>query len=333
MGYTEISSTISLTTTSGHTREQLDQAKQGKQERQIDGFLNTKILQRAFRSALVSLLVCSLALCLVSNEANAIDQAPNNLRNYHQASHDEQLRALEADLSSILQQNEGGGNDKLLAEAIINRWMVDNLTGPGLLNGNNNANEQQLDGADLMSIGDAQPGAGELVLSEFAGQESAANPDQQQTDGQAYPNGLEVMRLRRLLSMLQNYENTLTSGSAGQNFAPFPLLPNSQVATMKRAAMRMGAYLQPRNSQAAGYGRDSFGFGLGKRGPGRQVGLIPAASSILRFGDSLSTGGGGMQPVGSLGKRPSAHRFDFGLGKRVASVSVKALCDLNTFEI
>lgn len=324
MGYTKLSSTTSLTTTSGRTREQLDQVKQGKQDLQVDGFLNSRILQRALRSALLSLLVSSLALCLAFNGANAIDQGSNNLRNYHQGTHDEQLRALEADLSSILQQNEalpGGGNDKLLAEAIINRWMVDNLTGPGLLNGNNNANEQPLDGVDLMNIGDAQPGAGELVLNDFASAESGLNSDQQQADGQAYPNGLEVMRLRKLLSMLQNYENSLTSGSTGQNFAPFPLLPNSQVATMKRAAMRMGAYLQPRNSQAAGYGRDSFGFGLGKRGPGRQVGLIPAASSILRLGDSLGSGGGGMQPVGSLGKRPSAHRFDFGLGKRVASVS------------
>lgn len=217
--------------------------------------------------------------------------------------------ALEA-LNTIVQQHDGNLqqldlNNRQLAEAIIQRLMVDNLTN------NVQAGPLVAATADLESDESALAEAGNY------GQPETTNEQQEGENSNYYsgPTGPEAIKLRKLLSLLSSYESG-GNGLESRLFNPnqYPSLPNDEMATMKRAtAMKINNYLHPQqhNHQAQasrGYSRNNFEFGLGKR----------PDSMALRFGD-----GGSVQPVGQFGKRPSGHRYDFGLGKRVANVSAK----------
>lgn len=242
--------------------------------------------------------------------------------------------ALEAELNSIVQQHDAGtldGNPKLLSEAIISRLMLDNLTSsaPQL-------NELIGQGSDVagleISSATIGGGGGEPATS---GDTDAEQQQQMQSSlaGGVYTTP-ERWRLKKLLSMLRNYDmlssdSTGNSANNNQMFHQYPVLPASQAATMKRAAMRMSNLIRQQQQQQRllnGYNRNNFDFGLGKR-PDSTSGT----NSILRFGDSSLGADGHVQAVngmvGQFGKRPSAHRFDFGLGKRVASVSRGAIVD------
>lgn len=195
-------------------------------------------------------------------------------------------QALEDELDSIVRQHGNlEANDKRLAEAIISRLLVDNIS-------NNQENQEQ---ASAIQAGDLNPDT-TIVAPEGNGVgESAASV--------SYP-GVESLRSRQLLSALQNYDGN-------DAFTVFPLLPGGQALTMKRAT-KFGA---KNHHRVANYGRNTYDFGLGKRPDG-------STSNIMRFGESLPSSSSLVQPVGQFGKRPSAHRYDFGLGKRVVSVSI-----------
>lgn len=248
---------------------------------------------------LASALVASLLVVASAGESavsgNSKQQQPNA----------DTKAALEAELNSFLTRQElaQDPSGKLLSEAIISRLMLGNLSDIGAL-------EEGATGGD----------SGELegVQESQASSESGSS----ESEGPA-PGGLEALRLRKMLAYLQNYEMAQGRLNGGQVFSQYPVLPASQAATIKRASLKMGNYLRQQQQQHAGqrqltgYGRvNSFDFGLGKR-PDASV-----SGNILRLGDSASTGGHMVAVSGSgLGKRPSAHRYDFGLGKRVASVS------------
>lgn len=236
--------------------------------------------------------------------------------------------ALEAELNSLLQQHDGpDANSKLLSEAIISRWMLGNLSDSMA---SANSNELLGASADLDGSPQLQSSVAEMFgLQPMAaatpvdgGQTSAELDQSSMSSGEESENhelelsGPEAMRLRKMLSYLHNYELAQAAGGLnnGQAFNQYPVLPASQAATIKRASIKMGNYLrQQQHGQARqmnGYGRNTFDFGLGKRPDS-------SAGSVLRFGDSA-----GVPVSGQFGKRPSAHRYDFGLGKRVASVSI-----------
>lgn len=217
----------------------------------------------------------------------------------------------EAELNSIVQQHSDGlePNSKLLAEAIISRLMLDNLTGSSW------SSEES-----PRELGDA--------TNELAEEEPLVEPGELSADGNAErnllssTNELEALRLKKLLGLMQNYDASVLS-SGGLALVPLRALStssNSQAATMKRAALRM-VQQQQHQRHLNPYARNNFDFGLGKRQPEGS-----ASRSILRFGDSFAVDGQ-PQPVSHLGKRPSAHRYDFGLGKRVASVSIPRALD------
>lgn len=234
--------------------------------------------------------------------------------------------ALEAELNSIVQQHDAGaldGNPKLLSEAIISRLMLDNLT-----SSTPQINELIGQGSDGAGLDINPPSAPTNEAPSSAIGESYTDQQQQQLLSSVYT-APERWRLKKLLSMLRNYDMISSADATGatntnQMFNQYPVLPASQAATMKRAAMRMSNLLRQQQQQQRltnGYGRNNFDFGLGKR-PDSMAG----ANNILRLGDSSLGADGHVQAVGSMGgqfgKRPSAHRFDFGLGKRVASVSI-----------
>lgn len=277
----------------------------------------------------VSLIVVSLACLLAALEAPRALEAlemtkqssdSDNLKQQQQHNSDKDspvasARAkLEAELDAIVQQQQhesGEFSDRSLADTIISRLMGENL-----------ANELTPPTATESEID-------EMLMS--AGADSAAGSDsaEQQQQFGSFPSrsysGPEALKLKKLLSMAQAYE-ALLNGAGQLGYVGPPMLPASPSATSKRASKLAGNYLQQRQltgtgtgsaGGASGYGRSSFDFGLGKRPD-----TAGAASNILRFGDSLSGGGGaGVQGANQFGKRPSAHRYDFGLGKRVASVS------------
>lgn len=236
--------------------------------------------------------------------------------------HKATVSALEDELNSIVKQHDEASleaNNRQLAETIISRLMLDNLTGSNVLNNNNNDNNNNVLSEEADSIDQQtdqlidQQNVGELMSDSYSNNNNNNNNDQPILA----PNAYEAMKLKKLLSMIQQfYENPNNNGKfSGQ----LPLLPNGQMATMKRATARIGNYLHNQQRQTNGYPRNNFDFGLGKRPDG----------NVLRFGDSLTMSGGTngagsgiIHPVTSqFGKRPSSHRYDFGLGKRVASVS------------
>lgn len=212
--------------------------------------------------------------------------------------------ALENELNSIVQQHYTGspnGNAKLLTEAIISRLMLDNLT------------SSQIDEQNPDVVTDFDMG-----LDTIGGSGGETYVDQQA------PSPAERWKLKKLLSMAQNYDMGTSTGvqsSNNQAYDQYPVLPSSQ-GTMKRAAIRMGNLLlrqqQQQQRQLNGYGRNNFDFGLGKR-PDSMMGV----GNVLRLGDSSMGSDGRVQVLaaGQYGKRPSAHRYDFGLGKRVVSTS------------
>lgn len=202
------------------------------------------------------------------------------------------VAALEADLNSIVQQHDNGqadgANSRQLAEAIIQRLMIDDVdSGEGFSSNTNNSPAEQLQ--------HQQDNEGEYAVT-YAG-----------------PSGPEVMKLKKLLSLLQSYENSYGSPGLSSRMyvtSQYPSMPSDDMATMKRAAaIKMNNYLQNQQQSGRNYARNNYDFGLGKR----------PDSLALRFGDAGVASG---QPVSQFGKRPSAHRYDFGLGKRIASVSV-----------
>lgn len=225
-------------------------------------------------------------------------------------------KALEAELNSILQQHEAQeANSKQLSEAIISRLMVGNLTGASALaladdlEGPQQELQQQLQQQHQQ----LEEAGGELFDQTTGGQPAASY------------SAPEALRLRKLISLLHSYEMSQmnSAGLGDQPFSQYPVLPASQAATIKRASTKVSNYLrQQQQRQASGYGRQSFDFGLGAR----------PDSNLLRLGELA---GGYMQPVsGGFGKRPTAHRYDFGLGKRVASVSLsEAPLHANKFSI
>lgn len=240
----------------------------------------------------------------------AIGQSPQRVSSSSQQQvGDQQQAAITAELNNIVQQHGAfEDNNKEMAQYIISRLMYDNLTGSGALP----ATE-----ADAAAAAQLEPDS-LLGESKSAALETPEPVGEELQEEQAYysgPTGLEALRLKKLISLLRNYE---AMASGNNVFSPFPALPSSQAATMKRATTRL---LQQQQSQQRPYGpigytRNSFDFGLGKR-PDNS-----GSAGILRFGDSLgASAGGSMQPVSNFGKRPSAHRYDFGLGKRLASVS------------
>lgn len=272
--------------------------------------------------AIVFLFAASLIALADSNNQNQMqvvpvsgasipEKAPAGHRASVQLAGGAQRAALEAELNNIVQQHETlEDSDKQLAEAIISRLMLDNLTGSYTLAGNG---DNQIETGEVLA---SEPRSAQLELTE---QILSGGQDQEQSDSYFGPSSSEAIRLRKLISLLRNYE--ASSPSQLGAFSPFPMLPSSQVATMKRATSRiLQQQSQQRPYSQTGYARNTFDFGMGKRPDSS------GSSSILRFGDSAGSGAGGsMQPVSQFGKRPSAHRFDFGLGKRLASVSVQSL--------
>lgn len=267
-----------------------------------------------------NLLIVATSGAIIGQEANQsnsknviVAQAPVAGHQQHQQRLAPGSKAaLEAELDSILQQHDTpDANSKLLSEAIISRLMLGNLSEPSLLS------LADSDGAGPI-------GAAPMVAASSELADSIENADEP-SEPQQYYSGPEAMRLKKLLSFLHNAEMSqalaqMGAGGAlndGQVFSQYPVLPASQAATIKRASAKMSNYLrqQQQQRQLSGYGRNTFDFGLGKR-PDSSV-----SSNILRFGDSSIGSGSHVQAVsGQLGKRP-AHRYDFGLGKRVASVS------------
>ena len=226
-----------------------------------------------------------------------VPQSADSQRELAGATRAELEGELEALLRQQQQQNEPQDtNSKLLSEAIISRLMLGNLsdsTGP---RGETNNAPDPMAGLGEQDV--SQPPSSDLSDS------NSATGDVNLNQLMAPGDSASVMKL---LSYLRNNN---------QVFDQFPVLPLSPAATAKRASQKVGNYLRqqqhPQQRQLNGYGRSTFDFGLGKR-PDASV-----AGNILRLGDS----GGHMQPVsGQFGKRPSAHRYDFGLGKRVVSVS------------
>lgn len=214
-------------------------------------------------------------------------------------------QALEAELDSLLQQHvdaDGApqeASSQLLSEAIISRLMLGNLSEPGALV----AGERPLASA---SEALAQQERDELVQ----GQTGGGDPEQ---EAQVLMAGApDAARLRNLMGYLHSYE---MAGGLNQ----YPILPENQASTIKRASARMGNLIKQQQMGGgrgqASYARNNFDFGLGKR-PDSSV-----SRNLLRFGDSSPVGSGSQLVSGALGKRPSSHRFDFGLGKRVANVS------------
>jgi len=273
-----------------------------------------------------SLLIVTISLAASSSSLVAEQQTSTRtlsksdnqvLQTQSRQQQQDQRAALEAELNSIVRQHDSLDN-KQLAEAIISRLMVDNLTGSTLFNTNND-----LDG-EIVGIDTSEVDSNELLGDSSISQHPTEL--ERQTNALAGLTGPEATRLKKLLSLLQNYEASLVrEGSDEQVYSPFPALPSSQAATMKRAAIKMGNYLHQQQQQQQqqqhhhnGYATNLFDFGLGKR-PDSGV-----SGGILRFGDSSLglNGGGQVQPASQFGKRPSAHRYDFGLGKRVASVSI-----------
>lgn len=256
----------------------------------------------ALARIMIAITVLSISLAIVSSPgvlAAANEVSAGGASQAQQVGADEP-RALDQDLNSIVQRHEPlDGNNKQLAEAIISRFMLDNLTGASLSSLKN----------ELMDNDIASDLSGDLLLSQYGQQQPPATMDE--IANPYAVTGPDALRSKKLLSLWQNYGSSLGSGlNAGQAMIPFPELPASEVATMKRTVN----YLQ-QHQQRQHYGpRNSFDFGLGKR---PDSGL---KTSVLRFGD-VATLGGQPQAVGQFGKRPSAHRYDFGLGKRVASVS------------
>uniref|UniRef100_A0A6G1SEP1 Helicostatins n=1 Tax=Aceria tosichella TaxID=561515 RepID=A0A6G1SEP1_9ACAR len=268
---------------------------------------NFDCLALLFVVATSLLLVCGniSVLALAEDSSNSRvtvgDGSSRQQQQQQQQSAADTRAALEAELNSILQQQDLGHetNSRLLSEAIISRLMLGNLT-------------------DISNQEQGEPGSASDSLAAETAAAAADGSDASQTS----PNGLDSLRLRRILSYLQNYELAQAGSTGSQAFSQYPVLPASQAATIKRASVKMSNYLRQQaqqqhagQRQLTGYGRmNNFDFGLGKR-PDSSV-----SSNILRFGDSASAGGHMAAVSGSgLGKRPSAHRYDFGLGKRVAS--------------
>lgn len=208
------------------------------------------------------------------------------------------VAAIQAELNSIIQQHDGSSageaaNQRKLAETIISRLMLDNLTG-GLSNYNQeelvpSANQDLMD--EIMITIPAQAGASQLepkIVDDSVLLDQSGNP----------LNGYDAIRMRKFWNLIQQYYDNTNK--------PYGQLPGftggSEQATMKRAAARIN-YLNQRN-----FPRHNYDFGLGKRHPDD------------RFGDAGSASTGLVPAMGQFGKRPS-HRYDFGLGKRVASVS------------
>lgn len=234
---------------------------------------------------------------LIVIAATALDHAQSSAGDNQQDAAAASKGALENELNSIVQQHYTGasdGNPKLLTEAIISRLMLDNLTSSEIDDQNADVTDFDVDAA----------GGGETYIDQQA------------------PSAADRWKLKKLLSMAQNYDAGAQLGGS-QAYDQFPVLPASQ-GTMKRAAIRMGnLLLRQQQQQQRGYGRNNFDFGLGKR-PDSMVG----AGNVLRLGDS-SIGSDGRAQVlaaGQYGKRPSAHRYDFGLGKRVVSTTQQIAC-------
>lgn len=111
----------------------------------------------------------------------------------------------------------------------------------------------------------------------------------------------ESLNSRRVLELLQNLA---PSDEVVLGYDQFPVLPSGRQATIKRTANRMNLAIQERLLA----NRANQPYEFGKR---PDTGGISA--NIFRIGDSLT----GVEPVSKFGKRPSAHRYGFGLGKRV----------------
>lgn len=281
--------------------------------------------RQALAVPLLCLLIVSLRQAYPAAEALELGTKSDNspIQKQQQQQHQQQQslnidsssssrkNSLEAELDNILQQRDSFDlSDRSLAEAIISRLMVDDLA-------NELSTTESLEAEEL---------AGDSGSFTQSSEQQQQQPQQQPTYfGRAYSGPADALRLKKLLSMVQAYETSLPVGSGvggvGSMAAPLPMLPAGQAATSKRAAAKLaGSYQQQHQGNGGGgptaYGqRSSFDFGLGKRPD-----TTGASSNLLRLGDSLS-GGGGIQTVNQFGKRPSAHRYDFGLGKRVASVS------------
>ena len=213
---------------------------------------------------------------------------------------------LEAELNSIVRRHElREPNSKQLSEAIISMLMLGNLSEPtnplALIEGN------ELSAAELAAAIESAAAAAEQSQAN-----AAATGTSDEYAGAGYISAPESIRLRKLISYLQNYE------SAQLNGEQFPILPASPAATIKRASAKMSGYLRQQASQRQqnNFGRNNFDFGLGKRpDSGVMNNVLRLGDSSIGHGQAVSGGGGGQ-----LGKRPS-HRYDFGLGKRLASVS------------
>lgn len=246
-----------------------------------------------------SLLIISSLCLLAPTQANAdtagqqqsvatsesASSAQQQQQQRQQQQHD-QKNALEAELSSLVQQYSDLDGGKRVVDELASRLMAEN--GDQF---ESDAFAGQ-DGQEAMAM--AQP-ALEFVSGDIGS--SGANSDliDSETGGlaavAAASNSIDSMRLKKLLRLLQSYEENAQPAYASQ----YPALPFGQASAMKRAVL-----MQPRF-------RNNYDFGLGKR---PDAGL----SKIARFGDQVAT-------VSQFGKRPGAHRYDFGLGKRVASVS------------
>lgn len=245
--------------------------------------------------SLLSIIVSVAALCQQTEANPLLTSVPNKSDgggggSGELAAGQAPRNSLEAELASIVLQAPEvleSGTDNQVAKLIISRLMLDNLTASTLPN----HGSPEVEGYDW---------------DEFANGSDSFDPrDHLQQAPVAAMLSPEALRMRVILDYLQKYGPNieLTPG--------YPVLPSGKIATMKRTADRVNQIWQ----QKVLGNRAIQPYDFGKR-PDSGV-----ATNILRIGDGLSSSGSQIQPVGQYIKRPSAHRYDFGLGKRVASPS------------
>lgn len=226
------------------------------------------------------LLLALVAASAVSGKLIAEQQPMTGKVTGNQVSmSDDQIR----DLNEILRQYEQNvdllASRKALADALVSR-----VVGGGL-----NSNQLRAGSFDG------------LTAEELFGAEQQANDEQQSNEQQ-------IADLQR---QMQAY---LAENNAGIAEKRAPNSSNS-IASTYLLPTSVASYKRPMT-----YGKNSFDFGLGKRQSDSSQ--LYNLNGVNRFGEAanLVNPSNVVQSTGhQFGKRPNAHRFDFGLGKRKVS--------------
>lgn len=191
--------------------------------------------------------------------------------------------ALEAEINKLL--NSPDGESPQVAKDIIGKIMLDNLTEPNQLL----ATE---DTGILENGSPEQQGTSYMDIEQ---------QQQQQQPAQIIPSveSLENYKLRQFLEAYRNSPNEESMSWYGGSIQP----SNSKEAKAKRTSAD-GSYKQLAINTPSSY---EFGKLFGHAFGGRVGdGVIHQTNGLI-------------QPVSQYGKRPSSHRYEFGLGKRVNS--------------